>query len=134
MYYEEVDGKSCLTTPPTRAEIVVGDIVTITTLTKEAYWMTFLKQFGLTDSRKTNHICRLQSHGKTSDSTGALIGRFNVTNTKVCCRLCMRVDMCQSFIVEPGEGEGQSQPCSLYTDISLNFINRSGAKFYVNTV
>ena len=109
----------------------MGDTVSMTTLTKESFWIAFLDHFGLADSGRTNQNFRLQSRDKMSDSGAALIGRFNATNTKICSRLCMRVDTCQSFIVEPDQGDGQSHPCSLFSDTPIKFKESSGAKFYV---
>ena len=131
MYYEERDGKSCLTNPPPDLEVTVGDIVYTTTLTNELYWEAFLEKFSLDDSGRTTQKFKLQSRDRKSNSVDALIGQFNVTDIKVCTRLCMRVDNCQSFTVEPADSGANSRPCSLYEDTSLSLIESVGARFYV---
>ena len=132
MYYEEKDGKSCLTTPPPPPpDFSAAHLISMTTLTNQLHWLAFLDQFGLDDSGETNQKFKIQSRDRKSNSMDDLIGQFNVTDKKVCTRLCMRVDTCQSFLIEAVQDTAGSQPCSLYKDASISLTEESvGAKFY----
>ena len=102
----------------------------MTTLTNELRWLAFLDHFGLEDSGKIYQKFRLQSQDKKSYSDDDLIGRFNVTDLKVCTRLCMRIDKCESFIIEPLHGDAGSRPCSLYDDTAISLSESIGSRFY----
>ena len=132
MYYAEKDGKLCLTTrPPPPPEISPGHLVSMTTLTNQLHWQAFLDQFGLDDSGETNQKFRLESRDRKSNSVDVLIGQFNVTDKKVCTRLCMRVDTCESFLIEAVQDTNGPQSCTLYSDAIISLTEDSvGAKFY----
>ena len=132
VYYVEKDGKFCLTKrPPPPPEIKPGHLVSMTTLSNQLHWQAFLDQFGLDDSGETNQRFRLESRDRKSSSVDDLIGQFNVTDKKVCTRLCMRVDTCESFLIEAVQENTAPQTCTLYSDAAIDLTEDStGAKYY----
>jgi hypothetical protein len=106
--------------------------VTMTILTRGSLWKQFLQQNDIQDSGRKSGYLKLSSRDKIPSVNDDLIGQFNVTDTKVCVRLCMRVDGCMSAFVDAPETNG-TQKCAIYDDIPTTFVDRPGAKFYVLT-
>ncbi|XP_045194579.2 uncharacterized protein LOC123550210 [Mercenaria mercenaria] len=126
-YFEVNDGQWCLADRPSSDD---GSLVTLTVLSRGSLWQQFLLQNSLQDSGRNSGYLKLMSRDKRPSLNDDLIGQFNVTETKVCTRLCMRVDGCVSVLVGAPGTKGV-QTCAIYDDTPVTFVDSPGSKFYI---
>lgn len=125
-YYETRNGKQCLTDPPPEIDY---SLVTMTTLSRGTNWHGFLVANGLQDSGQQAGYFQVTAWDEEPTSVSNLIGSFNVTSTKLCGRLCMRVNGC---VGTWASGTGLS--CNLYDSEPPNFTASPGSRFYTLVV
>lgn len=125
-YYETRNGKQCLTDPPPEIDY---SLVTMTTLSRGTNWHGFLVANGLQDSGQQAGYFQVTARDEEPTSISNLIGSFNVTSTKLCGRLCMRVSGC---VGTWASSTGLS--CNLYDSEPQNFAASPGSRFYTLVV
>jgi len=124
-FYQESQGKMCLSDPPGNA--TAPSVVSMTVLTKGSEWENFLKSYNLQDSGNEAGYLKLLSRDQKPSSNDDFIGRFNVTSVKVCSRLCVRVDGCRAALVD-----NAGTQCELFDeDEPTLFVDSPGSKYYV---
>ena len=123
-YYQTQGDQQCLTDPPETE--VDYSLVTMTMLTRGSLWNGLLVAYGLQDSIQTSGYLQLISHDQEPVTAMNMISQFNVTSTKVCTRLCVRVNGCGYTW-----SDEQGLRCNLYQTEPLNYLEKPGSKLYM---
>ncbi|XP_052818410.1 uncharacterized protein LOC128244446 [Mya arenaria] len=125
-FYQDSNGLKCLSDPPSNKAMNTS-VVSMTTVTKGSAWEAFLNQFDLNDSGNEVGYLKLRTRDQKPSTEDDLIGQYNVTNFKICSRLCVRVNGCRAALVD-----GAGTQCKLYDDDEpALFVDDAGSKYYI---
>ncbi|XP_050397177.1 uncharacterized protein LOC126815533 [Patella vulgata] len=134
LVYEEkiVDGvtKQCLANLTDGKEPTCLEIISQRCLTNGVYWQELIRQNEWNESNRDVAYFRSISKGfKPSDIDGHLLANVKTVNGKLCSRLCMKIDGCQSYITN--KISSYVTKCLLYDAVRDANQAYEGAKYFV---
>ncbi|CAC5418414.1 unnamed protein product [Mytilus coruscus] len=119
--------KCVSSTPPTTpAPPPISNLVTRNILGIEKEWNEFRHQFNWKTSPRTTGYFIVKAHDMKPSPFS--FGIVNATDTRVCSRLCMRIEGCQSFSMD--ERTVDYVTCHMYNSVYGDLVADPGSKYY----